>query len=170
MSGKCRPGVALFQRGYLWLFERAGAPNQYIWFTLRHVRKLAETIGLPTVQGKRFRIFNLSSRSACIHKAAASLSNTLTIELPFGIDPEEARLLLATKLFEDDRVSLGYAAEMAGYTKRTYTEFFEIKVYRSSIIRSRISNASLKQSTGSSRTWEETALQISKTWWCARRT
>jgi len=50
------------------------------------------------------------------------MPNTLTIELPFGIDPEEARLLLIMKLFEEGRISLGYAAQMAGYSKRTYME------------------------------------------------
>ncbi len=50
------------------------------------------------------------------------MSNTLTIELPFDLDPEEARLLLSMKLFEEGKVSLGYAAQMAGYTKRTYIE------------------------------------------------
>lgn len=48
--------------------------------------------------------------------------NTLTVELPHDIDPEEARLLLSIKLFEDGHISLGKAAEMAGYTKRTYME------------------------------------------------
>ena len=48
--------------------------------------------------------------------------NTLTIELPFDVDPEETRLLLTMKLFEEGKVSLGKAAEMAGYTKRTYME------------------------------------------------
>ena len=48
--------------------------------------------------------------------------NTLTVELPFDVDPEEARLLLTMKLFEEGKVSLGKAAEMAGYTKRTYME------------------------------------------------
>jgi predicted HTH domain antitoxin len=48
--------------------------------------------------------------------------NTLTIELPFGVDPEEARLLLSMKLFEDGRITLGQAAAMAGYSRRTYIE------------------------------------------------
>ena len=48
--------------------------------------------------------------------------NTLTVDLPFDVDPEDARLLLSMKLFEDGRVSLGRAAEMAGYTRRTYVE------------------------------------------------
>lgn len=48
--------------------------------------------------------------------------NTLTVDLPYDVDPEDARLLLSVKLFEDGRVSLGRAAEMAGYTRRTYVE------------------------------------------------
>ena len=50
------------------------------------------------------------------------ISHTLTVELPFGIEPDEARLLLSIKLFEEGRVSLGYAAKMAGFTRRTYIE------------------------------------------------
>jgi predicted HTH domain antitoxin len=53
---------------------------------------------------------------------SVSVMNTLTVELPFDVDPEDARLLLTMKLFEEGRVSLGKAAEMAGYTKRTYME------------------------------------------------
>ena len=50
------------------------------------------------------------------------MPNTLTVDLPFDIDPEEALLLLTMKLFEEGKISLGYAAKMAGYTKRTYME------------------------------------------------
>lgn len=50
------------------------------------------------------------------------MPNTLTVDLPFGIDPDEALLLLSMKLFEEGKVSLGFAAQMAGYTKRTYME------------------------------------------------
>ena len=50
------------------------------------------------------------------------MSNTLTVELPFDLDPEEALLLLTIKLFEEGKVSLGYAAKMAGYSKRTFME------------------------------------------------
>jgi len=50
------------------------------------------------------------------------MPNVLTIELPLGLDPEEARLLLSVKLYEEGKVSLGYAAQMAGYTKRTFME------------------------------------------------
>ncbi len=46
----------------------------------------------------------------------------LTIDLPPDIEPDEARLLLSMKLFEVGKLSLGQAATMAGYTKRTYME------------------------------------------------
>ena len=49
-------------------------------------------------------------------------SNELTLTLPPGIGTDEARILLAIQLFEDERVSLGRAAEVAGYSKRTFIE------------------------------------------------
>ena len=49
-------------------------------------------------------------------------TQTITLELPFDLDPDEARLLFAIKLFEDARVSLGYAAGMAGYSNRAFVE------------------------------------------------
>jgi predicted HTH domain antitoxin len=48
--------------------------------------------------------------------------STLTVDLPLSLDPERARLLLAIRLFEEGDVSLGYAAEMAGYSVRTFIE------------------------------------------------
>lgn len=50
------------------------------------------------------------------------MANTLTIELPFGVEPDEAALLLSVQLFEEGKVSLGTAARMAGYSKLTYME------------------------------------------------
>ena len=45
------------------------------------------------------------------------------IELPeVNIDRDELKLLLAIKLFEEGKVSLGRAAEIAGYSTRTFTE------------------------------------------------
>ncbi len=49
-------------------------------------------------------------------------AQTLTLDLPFDLDPDEARLLFAIKLYEDARVSLGYAAGMAGYSTRAFVE------------------------------------------------
>ena len=36
--------------------------------------------------------------------------------------PMQARLLLAIQLFEDERISLGKAAEYAGYSRRAFME------------------------------------------------
>ncbi len=46
----------------------------------------------------------------------------LTVDLPSHVPSDEARLLLSIKLYEDERVSLGKAAEMAGYSKRAFMD------------------------------------------------
>lgn len=46
----------------------------------------------------------------------------LVLELPIEIPIAEAKLLLAAKLFELGRLSLGQAAELAGYSKSTFME------------------------------------------------
>lgn len=46
----------------------------------------------------------------------------LKVELPPEVPVEEARLLLAIKLFETGRLSLGQAARMAGYSKKAFME------------------------------------------------
>lgn len=49
---------------------------------------------------------------------------TLTINIPdtVDLDDKEARMLLASKLYEKGKLSLGQAAELAGYSKRTFME------------------------------------------------
>jgi predicted HTH domain antitoxin len=49
---------------------------------------------------------------------------TLTLYLPDSLDmtPKEVTMLLATRLYEQGKLSLGQAAEMAGYSKRTFME------------------------------------------------
>ena len=47
---------------------------------------------------------------------------SLTLALPDEISADEARLLLALKLFELHRISTGKAAEMAGFSKATFLE------------------------------------------------
>jgi predicted HTH domain antitoxin len=49
---------------------------------------------------------------------------TLTVELPdtVNLDVQEAKMLLAVKLHERGILSLGQAAEVAGYSKRTFME------------------------------------------------
>ncbi len=46
----------------------------------------------------------------------------LTITLPESISEAEARICLAARLYEMGRLSCGQAAEMAGYSKRTFME------------------------------------------------
>jgi predicted HTH domain antitoxin len=48
--------------------------------------------------------------------------NELKIELPPNISLNEAQLLLAVKLFETGKLSIGQAALLAGYSKRTFIE------------------------------------------------
>lgn len=49
---------------------------------------------------------------------------TVTLNVPdtLDIDDREAAMLLATKLYEQGKLSLGQAAELAGYSKRTFIE------------------------------------------------
>jgi predicted HTH domain antitoxin len=46
----------------------------------------------------------------------------LTVELPFAVSNDEARLALAIGLFEKGRVSLGQAANLAGFSKRAFID------------------------------------------------
>ena len=45
-----------------------------------------------------------------------------TIAVPPSVTEGEARLYLSMKLFEIGRLSCGQAAELAGFSKRTYME------------------------------------------------
>ena len=49
---------------------------------------------------------------------------TLTINLPDSLDMtnKEVVMLVASKLYEQGKLSLGQAAELAGLTKRTFAE------------------------------------------------
>jgi len=49
---------------------------------------------------------------------------TLVLHIPdtVNMDEREVKTLLAAKLYEKGTLSLGQAAEMAGYTKRTFME------------------------------------------------
>lgn len=59
-------------------------------------------------------------------KSTSGMSQ-LTVDLPSHISSEEARLLLSIKLYEDERVSLGKAAEIAGYSKRAFMDVLSKK-------------------------------------------
>ena len=49
---------------------------------------------------------------------------TLTINIPdtLDVDNRDLAMLVSTRLYEQGKLSLGQAAEMAGLTKRTFTE------------------------------------------------
>ena len=56
----------------------------------------------------------------------------ITVSLPPNLSEEEAKLLLAVKLFELGKVSLGQAAELAGYSKRGFIEVlarYKVPIY-----------------------------------------
>jgi len=46
----------------------------------------------------------------------------LKVELPSNLSEDEARTLLAVKLYEVGKVSLGQAAKLAGYSVRAFLE------------------------------------------------
>jgi predicted HTH domain antitoxin len=49
---------------------------------------------------------------------------TLTINVPdtLDVDDREVLMIVATRLYEQGRLSLGQAAEVAGLSKRTFAE------------------------------------------------
>ncbi|MBI4931877.1 MAG: UPF0175 family protein [Bacteroidetes bacterium] len=47
---------------------------------------------------------------------------TLKLNLPDNIDENEAAQMLAAKLYEQGKLSLGQAAELVGLTKRVFSE------------------------------------------------
>ena len=47
---------------------------------------------------------------------------TMTLQIPDNLDEKEAKTMLAAKLYEKGSLSLGQAAELAGYTKRSFME------------------------------------------------
>jgi len=59
---------------------------------------------------------------------------TLTVNLPDSIDLDNSYLsmLVASKLYEQGRLSLGQAADVAGLTKRSFAELlakYEVSIF-----------------------------------------
>ncbi len=52
------------------------------------------------------------------------MTNTveLTLDLPPSLSKDEVQTFLAVKLYETERVSLGQAAKLAGFSKRAFIE------------------------------------------------
>ena len=46
----------------------------------------------------------------------------LKVDLPMNVSADEAQLLLAIKLFEVGKVTLGQAAKISGFSKRAFME------------------------------------------------
>lgn len=53
------------------------------------------------------------------------MTTTLELELPNSTTKDEAKLLLALKMFEVGKISLGQAAKMAGFSKRAFLEILD---------------------------------------------
>jgi predicted HTH domain antitoxin len=56
------------------------------------------------------------------HTVVVSTMRAVTLQVPTGVSDDEARLLVAIGLFIDGRVSLGKAAELAGFSRRAFME------------------------------------------------
>ena len=57
---------------------------------------------------------------------------TMRVDLPTSISEDEARLMLALKLFELGKVSLGQAAKLAGFSRRGFMDVlgrYHIPIY-----------------------------------------
>jgi predicted HTH domain antitoxin len=57
-----------------------------------------------------------------VNNESAMSTVEMTVSLPPNLSEDEARLLLAIKLFEVGKVSLGQAARLTGFSKRTFME------------------------------------------------
>lgn len=55
-------------------------------------------------------------------KRRKTMINQVSIELPSNISSDEAKLFLATKLYEVGKLSLGKAAQLSGYSKSAFIE------------------------------------------------
>lgn len=73
---------------------------------------------------------------------------TVTLSLPenLEVDNRELVMLLASKLYEQGKISLGQAAELAGLTKRTFAELlskYDVSIfnYPSSNLSNDVANA-----------------------------
>lgn len=73
---------------------------------------------------------------------------TVILDIPdnLEIDSNEISMILATRLYEQGKLSLGQAAELAGYSKRTFAELlgkYDVSIfnYPSSDLGKDVSNA-----------------------------
>lgn len=92
--------------------------NSRCFWVQPHARVILQTSILVNSQ-KRTSVRQLTFKNDEINSM-----RTITIDLPNSLDlnDKEARMILASKLYEMGKLSLGQAAEIAGYSKRTFME------------------------------------------------
>ena len=54
-------------------------------------------------------------------------STQLNLELPHSISAADAKLMLAVKLFETGKATLGQSAKLSGYSKQAFIDFLAIQ-------------------------------------------
>ena len=64
------------------------------------------------------------SLETALYNLYISAMKTLTLHLPdsLDVDNKDITMLISTQLYEQGKLSLGQAAEVAGLTKRTFAE------------------------------------------------
>jgi predicted HTH domain antitoxin len=72
----------------------------------------------------RETIFNFTLKALPLEILIYKQMKTLTLTIPDSLDVNDRDLamLVATRLYEQGKLSLGQAAELAGLTKRTFAE------------------------------------------------
>lgn len=72
-------------------------------------------------------LFQVNLRPFDIEITLRQTMQTLQLRLPdfVGIDAQELTLILASRLYEQGKLSIGQAAEMAGMTKRAFMEILD---------------------------------------------
>lgn len=51
-----------------------------------------------------------------------SATTEITVELPLNVSDDEARMAMSIRLFEKGKISLGQAANVAGFSKRAFID------------------------------------------------
>jgi predicted HTH domain antitoxin len=66
----------------------------------------------------------LSENSFIFAKQNTRIMKTISINIPemSDLDSRELTMIVASQLYEGGKLSLGQAADVAGYTKRTFAE------------------------------------------------
>lgn len=107
-----------------------------VTFSSTEIRRVGTSICSSTAKAFDFRwdwfIFHLECAPGLIDTPILTdyllpgtptmVATDLRVELPSGLSREEAKMLLAIKLYETGKVSLGQAARTAGRSKREFMD------------------------------------------------